>query len=148
MPIRGEDSVESEEFNVLLESWYRPGPECQQTEAQWQKVNTEVNVQLTRLERMITQNRAAEKSKLSVKLFALVIEYVDVFRQLTYPASAHSGGNYRVQSILSFTSTSTAAPIGRIARLGRYPGFQCLCAGRHDCQGEYLCRRLLDRASR
>jgi len=25
-----------------LESWYRPGPECQQTEAQWQKVNTEI----------------------------------------------------------------------------------------------------------
>ena len=60
-----------------LESWYRPGPQCQQTEAQWQKVN----VHLNRLDRrMITQNRAAEKNKLSVKLFALVIEYVDVFR--------------------------------------------------------------------
>ena len=29
---------------------------------------------------MITQNRAAEKNKLSVKLFVLLIEYVDVFR--------------------------------------------------------------------
>ena len=72
---------------------------------------------------MITQNRAAEKSKLSVKLFTWVIEYVDVFRQLTYPASAYSGGNYRVQFILSFTSTSTAAPTGGIARLGRHLGF-------------------------
>ena len=60
-----------------LESWYRPGPECQQTEVQWQKVN----VHLTRLDRlMITQNRAAEKNKLIVKIIALVIEYVDVFR--------------------------------------------------------------------
>ncbi|MEC7078696.1 MAG: hypothetical protein VXX10_00185, partial [Pseudomonadota bacterium] len=86
---------------------------------------------------MITHNRAAEKNKLSVKLFALVIEYVDVFRQLTYPASAYSGGNYRAHFILSFTSTFVAAPIGGTARLRRYSGFQCLWAGRHDCQGEY-----------
>ena len=70
------------------------------------KLIQKANVHLARLNwRMITQNRAAEKSKLSVKLFVLVIEYVDVFRQLTYPASAHLGGNYRVHFILSFTST-------------------------------------------
>ena len=51
-----------------------------------------VNVDLIRLgPGIITQNKAMEKNKLSVKLFAFVIECVDVFRQLTYSSSAYSG---------------------------------------------------------
>ena len=70
------------------EFWYCPGPECLQPEAQGQIVN----VDLARLGQfIITQNKALEKNKLSVKLFAFVIECVDVFRQLTYSSSAYSG---------------------------------------------------------
>jgi hypothetical protein len=71
-----------------LESWYCRGSECLQTEAQGQIVN----VDLTRLGRsIITQDKATEKNKIRVKLFAFVIECVDVFRQLTYSSIAYSG---------------------------------------------------------
>ena len=71
-----------------LESWCCQGPECLQTEAQGQIVN----VDLTRMGiGIVTQNKAMEKNKISVKLFAFVIECVDVFRQLTYSSSAYPG---------------------------------------------------------
>ena len=71
-----------------LESWFCKGPERLLIEAQGQRVN----VDLTRLGLgIITQNKAIEKNKLSVQLFALVVECVDVFRQLTYSSSAYSG---------------------------------------------------------
>ncbi len=57
-----------------------------------QSAERTVNVGLTRLgQNIITQNNAREKNKLRAKLFAFVIECVDVFRQLTYSSSAYSG---------------------------------------------------------
>lgn len=71
-----------------LNSWYCRGLECLQTEAQ----EPIVNVDLTRLgQSIVTQDNGVEKNKICVKLFAFVIECVDVFRQLTYSSIAYSG---------------------------------------------------------
>ena len=84
MPNRGENSVESGGFNVLLSLGPRVSAD--------RSAGRIVNVGLTRLGHLsITQNNAREKNKLSAKLLAFVIECVDVFRQLTYSSSAYSG---------------------------------------------------------
>ena len=88
MPNRGENSVESGGFNVLLRVLLSLGPRVSADRS----AGRTVNVGLTRLGRLsITQNNAREKNKLRAKLFAFVIECVDVFRQLTYSSSAYSG---------------------------------------------------------
>ena len=88
MPNRGENSVESGGFNVLLGVLLSPGPRV----SAGRSAGRMVNVGLIRLGHLsITQNNAREKNKLRAKLFAFVIECVDVFRQLTYSSSAYSG---------------------------------------------------------
>ena len=88
MPNRGENSVESGGFNVLLGVLLSLGPRVSADRS----AGRTVNVGLTRLGHLsITQNKAREKNKLRAKLFAFVIECVDVFRQLTYSSSAYSG---------------------------------------------------------
>ena len=89
MPNRGENSVESGGVNVLLGVLVLLGPRVSADRS----AGRTVNVGLTRLVQLsITQNNAREKNKLRVKLFAFVIECVDVFRQLAYSSSAYSGG--------------------------------------------------------
>ena len=88
MPNRGENSVESGGGNVLLGVLVLLGPRVSADRS----VGRTVNVDLTRLGQLsITKNNAREKNKLRVKLFAFVIECVDVFWQLTYSSSAYSG---------------------------------------------------------
>ena len=87
MPNRGENSVESGGFNVLLGVLVLLKPRVSADRS----AGRTVNVEFTRLVRhSITQNNAREKNKLRVALFTFVIECVDVFRLLTYSSSAFS----------------------------------------------------------
>ena len=88
MPNGGENSVESGGFNVLLGVLVLLGPRVSADLS----AGRIVNIDLTRPGQLIiTQNKAREKNKLNVKLFAFVIECVDVFLPLTYSSSAYSG---------------------------------------------------------
>ncbi len=88
MPNRGENSVESGGFNVLLGVLVSLGPRVSADRSAGTKVDVDITL-LCYL--IITQNKATVKNKRSVKLFTFVIECVDVFRQLTYPSVAYSG---------------------------------------------------------